>query len=134
MLAALRHVMSSHTLQDAKAVMRNNKYIELGTIKSGVYFTTKKLKALSMDYQESTDEYQRTQNGLVKEVVSIACKILFSYYVPVQRCAYPSYSNVYTRTGEPRHRHCTTRRNPQVSPIAGACTGGNSNPVSLTFL
>jgi len=69
--------MSLPIIQDAKAIMRNNKYIELGTIKSGVYFTTKKLKALSMDYQESTDEYQRTQNGLVKEVVTIACKIPF---------------------------------------------------------
>lgn len=56
--------------------MRNSKYIELGTIKSGVYFTTKKLKALSTDHQETTHEYQRTQSGLVKEVVSIACKIL----------------------------------------------------------
>ncbi|OAX37509.1 DNA mismatch repair protein, partial [Rhizopogon vinicolor AM-OR11-026] len=66
------------TKNDAKVIMRNNKYIELGTVKSGVYFTTKKLKALSMDYQESSDEYQRTQNGLVKEVVSIA-----STYTPV---------------------------------------------------
>lgn len=63
--------------------MRNSKYIELGTIKSGVYFTTKKLKALAMDYQESTNEYQRTQSGLVKEVVSIACKILFSCYLAI---------------------------------------------------
>ncbi|KAG1902378.1 DNA mismatch repair protein [Suillus fuscotomentosus] len=60
------------TKNDAKAIMRNNKYIELGTVKSGVYFTTKKLKALSTDHQEATHEYQRTQSGLVKEVVSIA--------------------------------------------------------------
>jgi DNA mismatch repair protein MSH2 len=65
--------------------MRNSKYIELGTIKSGVYFTTKKLKALAMDYQESTNEYQRTQSGLVKEVVSIACKILFSCYLAIYK-------------------------------------------------
>ncbi|KAG1800485.1 DNA mismatch repair protein MutS [Suillus plorans] len=54
-----------------ESIMRNNKYIELGTVKSGVYFTTKKLKALSMDHQEATHEYQRMQSGLVKEVVSI---------------------------------------------------------------
>ncbi|KAG1814852.1 muts domain V-domain-containing protein [Suillus variegatus] len=59
------------TKNDAKAIMWNNKYIELGTVKSGVYFTTKKLKALSMDHQEATHEYQRMQSGLVKEVVSI---------------------------------------------------------------
>ncbi|KAG1844486.1 DNA mismatch repair protein [Suillus subluteus] len=66
------------TKNDAKAIMRNSKYIELGTVKSGVYFTTKKLKALSTDHQETTHEYQRTQSGLVKEVVSIA-----STYTPV---------------------------------------------------
>ena len=47
-------------------------YIELGTNKSGVYFTTKKLRSLAMDYQEITDTYSRTQSGLVKEVVNIA--------------------------------------------------------------
>ncbi|KAG1850170.1 DNA mismatch repair protein MutS [Suillus subluteus] len=51
------------TKNDAKAIMRNSKYIELGTVKSGVYFTTKKLKALSTDHQETTHEYQRTQSG-----------------------------------------------------------------------
>ncbi|KAG2066034.1 DNA mismatch repair protein [Suillus decipiens] len=66
------------TKNDAKAILRNSKYIELGTVKSGVYFTTKKLKALSTDHQETTQEYQRTQSGLVKEVVSIA-----STYTPV---------------------------------------------------
>ncbi|KAG0708032.1 DNA mismatch repair protein [Suillus ampliporus] len=66
------------TKNDAKVIMRNSKYIELGTVKSGVYFTTKKLKALSTDHQEATHEYQRTQSALVKEVVSIA-----STYTPV---------------------------------------------------
>ena len=87
--------MGSPIIQDAKAIMRNNKYIELGTIKSGVYFTTKKLKALSMDYQESTDEYQRTQNGLVKEVVTIACKIPFLCYLAIHR-SFPLRTATYT--------------------------------------
>ncbi|KAG1815216.1 uncharacterized protein BJ212DRAFT_1360331 [Suillus subaureus] len=56
-LSVLRDVMSSHTHQDAGTVVRNSKYIELGTVKSGVYFTATKLKALSMDYQETTHEY-----------------------------------------------------------------------------
>ncbi|KAG1721396.1 DNA mismatch repair protein MutS [Suillus paluster] len=39
---------------DAKVIMRNSKYTELGTVKSGVYFTTKKLKGFSTDHQEAT--------------------------------------------------------------------------------
>ncbi|KAH7916001.1 DNA mismatch repair protein [Hygrophoropsis aurantiaca] len=66
------------TKNDAKVINRNKKYIELGTVKSGVYFTTKTLKELASDYQETTDEYSRMQSGLVKEVVSIA-----STYAPV---------------------------------------------------
>ncbi|EIW77166.1 DNA mismatch repair protein [Coniophora puteana RWD-64-598 SS2] len=66
------------TKNDAKVMMKNKKYIELGTIKSGVFFTTKKLKEFSGDFQETTAEYGRAQSGLVKEVVSIA-----STYTPV---------------------------------------------------
>lgn len=56
--------------------MKSKKYIELGTVKSGVYFTTKTLKSLATEYQETSEEYQRTQSGLVKEVVNIACEHL----------------------------------------------------------
>ncbi|KAG1859576.1 hypothetical protein DFJ58DRAFT_284084 [Suillus subalutaceus] len=56
------------TENDAKVIVRNSKYIELGSVN----FKTKKLKALSMDHQETTHEHQWTQGGLVKEVVSIA--------------------------------------------------------------
>ncbi|KAI9568665.1 DNA mismatch repair protein [Boletus coccyginus] len=66
------------TKNDAKAIAKSKTYIELGTIKSGVYFTTKKLKSLATDFQETNEEYQRTQSGLVKEVVNIA-----STYTPV---------------------------------------------------
>ncbi|KAH7924717.1 DNA mismatch repair protein [Leucogyrophana mollusca] len=66
------------TKNDAKVIHRSKKYIELGTVKSGVYFTTKSLKELAAEYQEITDEYSRAQSGLVKEVVSIA-----STYAPV---------------------------------------------------
>lgn len=59
--------------QDAKG-LSTKKYIELGTTKSGVFFTTKTLKRLAEDYKEYSDKYSRTQNGLVKEVVNIACE------------------------------------------------------------
>ncbi|KAG6879842.1 hypothetical protein C0992_010800 [Termitomyces sp. T32_za158] len=62
--------------QDSKALTK--KYIELGTIKSGVFFTTKKLKELAEDFKEHSQSYTRTQVGLVREVVNIA-----STYTPV---------------------------------------------------
>jgi DNA mismatch repair protein MSH2 len=62
-------------LQDAKNLPK--KYIELGTIKSGVYFTTKTLKRLAEDYKDLTQSYARTQGGIVREFVGIACKPCF---------------------------------------------------------
>ncbi|ETW75892.1 hypothetical protein HETIRDRAFT_152464 [Heterobasidion irregulare TC 32-1] len=56
------------TKNDAKAIQNKRKYIELGTIKSGVYFTTTGLKELAEEYQNATQAYSKTQSGLVKEV------------------------------------------------------------------
>lgn len=59
-------------LQDAKNLPK--KYIELGTNKSGVFFTTKSLKGLAEDFKDLSTNYIRTQSGLVKEIVNIACE------------------------------------------------------------
>ncbi|KAF9459138.1 DNA mismatch repair protein [Collybia nuda] len=64
------------TKNDAKGLSK--KYIELGTTKSGTFFTTKGLKSLAEDFAELSQSYSRTQSGLVKEVVNIA-----STYTPV---------------------------------------------------
>ncbi|KAH9933894.1 DNA mismatch repair protein [Fomitopsis serialis] len=63
---------------DAKSVTGKKGYIELGVTKGGNFFTTKALKELAVEYQETTEQYQKTQSGLVKEVVNIA-----STYAPV---------------------------------------------------
>ncbi|KAH9941212.1 DNA mismatch repair protein [Epithele typhae] len=64
---------------DSRAVTSDkNKWRELGTQKNGTYFTTPTLKDLSTEYIEVTEQYTRTQSGLVKEVVNIA-----STYTPV---------------------------------------------------
>lgn len=60
--------------QDARVITGKKKYPELGTLKSGVFFTTTPLRELANQYQETTDAYSRTQRGLVKEVVNIACE------------------------------------------------------------
>ncbi|RPD65678.1 DNA mismatch repair protein [Lentinus tigrinus ALCF2SS1-7] len=67
------------TKNDAKLLHEEpRKWTELGTLKSGVFFTTSALKSLSTEHSELTEQYSRTQSGLVKEVVNIA-----STYTPV---------------------------------------------------
>lgn len=54
-------------------VLRNNKnYIELQTVKAGVYFTTTQLRKLSQVYSNSCDEYNIKQRELIREVLSIS--------------------------------------------------------------
>ena len=58
-------------VQDSRLI-KGSGYHELSVIKAGTYFTTKKLKELATEYKETAEQYQRTQSGLVKEVVNIA--------------------------------------------------------------
>lgn len=55
------------------AILRNtgDSYIELQTVKAGVFFTTKKLRKLSEQYTEYSDEYNAKQKELIKEILSI---------------------------------------------------------------
>ena len=53
---------------------KNKEYIELATLKTGSYFTTRKLKNLAVEYQETTAQYKAKQSKLVSEIVSIASK------------------------------------------------------------
>ncbi|KAF8962360.1 DNA mismatch repair protein [Flammula alnicola] len=64
------------TKNDAKKLSK--RYIELGTNKGGVFFTTAVLKQHAEDFKEISTTYARTQSGLVKEVIEIAAT-----YVPV---------------------------------------------------
>ncbi|KAJ7484541.1 muts domain V-domain-containing protein [Mycena latifolia] len=66
------------TKNDAKALGKDKKYIELGMVKSGVYFTTKALRLHAEDHKDNSEQYAKAQSGLVKEVVNIA-----STYTPV---------------------------------------------------
>ncbi|KAG8994263.1 MutS-like protein [Tulasnella sp. JGI-2019a] len=66
------------TKNDAKVIQNKKGYSELQTLKGGVFFTTPELRDLSNRYRGTTDEYQRMQSGLVKEVIAIAAT-----YTPV---------------------------------------------------
>lgn len=57
-------------------MVKGSKYIELNTLKNGVFFTTRKLKDLAESYQETTELYSRTQRELVGHVVQIACEYI----------------------------------------------------------
>lgn len=66
--------------QDGKALTDDKRrWQELGTLKSGIFFTTSTLKDLSTEYTELTQQYSRTQSGLVKEVVNIACECMRAF-------------------------------------------------------
>jgi DNA mismatch repair ATPase MutS len=58
--------------QEAGKLKNKPKYIELAVQKSGTIFTTRALKGLSEEHSELTQQYEKQQRSLVKEVVAIA--------------------------------------------------------------
>ncbi|ODV85826.1 hypothetical protein CANARDRAFT_27910 [[Candida] arabinofermentans NRRL YB-2248] len=66
------------TRNDSSCLRGNKKYRELSTVKAGVYFTTSELSQLSTQIKNLQEDYQRAQNDVVKEIISIA-----STYSPV---------------------------------------------------
>ncbi|KAM3513618.1 hypothetical protein MY11210_002724 [Beauveria gryllotalpidicola] len=66
------------TRQEAGCIRNKAKYQECSTQKNGVYFTTKKLQAYRREHDQLSQNYNRTQSGLVHEVVQVAAS-----YCPV---------------------------------------------------
>jgi DNA mismatch repair protein MSH2 len=60
------------TRNEAGSIRNKKEYKEIATQKNGVYFTTNKLKDLNRDMDQATQNYDRTQRGLVDEVVNVA--------------------------------------------------------------
>ncbi|KAF8966003.1 MutS-like protein, partial [Entomortierella lignicola] len=63
---------------DSSCLRNKSNYIELTTQKNGVLFTTTKMRAASQSFSEASQEYERTQSSLAKEVIGIV-----STYCPV---------------------------------------------------
>lgn len=105
--------------QDARAIHNKRKYIELGTVKSGVYFTTTRLKGLALEHQEATEAYARTQSGLVKEVVSIAGTALRLTAVPRVLIKFHVGSYLYAGVGVAQRNFGAPGRHSQVMSIVG---------------
>ncbi|KAK4094275.1 hypothetical protein Purlil1_1766 [Purpureocillium lilacinum] len=66
------------TRQEAGCIRNKSKYQECSTQKNGVYFTTKKMQGYRREYDQLSQNYNRTQSSLVNEVVQVA-----SSYCPV---------------------------------------------------
>ena len=66
------------TRTEAGCIRNKSKYQECSTQKNGVYFTTKTMQAHRREYDQLSANYNRTQSGLVHEVVNVA-----SSYCPV---------------------------------------------------
>ena len=66
------------TRTEAATIRNKSRYQECSTQKNGVYFTTQKLQSIRREFDQLSENYNRTQSSLVNEVVSVA-----STYCPV---------------------------------------------------
>jgi len=66
------------TRTEAGCIRNKSNYQECSTQKNGVYFTTKKLQSFRREFDQLSQNYNRTQSSLVNEVVGVAAS-----YCPV---------------------------------------------------
>jgi DNA mismatch repair protein MSH2 len=66
------------TRTEASCIRNKSKYQECSTQKNGVFFTTQKLQSIRREFDQLSENYNRTQVSLVNEVVSVAAS-----YCPV---------------------------------------------------
>ena len=66
------------TRTEAGCIRNKKQYQECSTQKNGVFFTTTTLSGLRREFDQLSENYNRTQSGLVNEVVSVAAS-----YCPV---------------------------------------------------
>lgn len=59
------------TRNDAKELRKHKEYIELSTVKAGIYFSTKELRNIADTTSTLEKEYERQQSSLVREIVDI---------------------------------------------------------------
>ena len=66
------------TRNEAGCIRNKTGYQECSTQKNGVYFTTREMQSMRREFDQLSENYNRTQSGLVNEVVNVA-----SSYCPV---------------------------------------------------
>ncbi|CAK4031760.1 DNA mismatch repair msh-2 [Lecanosticta acicola] len=60
------------TRNESSMIRNKADYQEISTQKAGVYFTTKNLTQMKRDFEQLTENYNRTQSGLASEVINVA--------------------------------------------------------------
>ena len=60
------------TRNEAGCIRNKKQYQECSTQKNGVYFTTSAMITMRREYDQLSENYNRTQSGLVSEVVNVA--------------------------------------------------------------
>ena len=60
------------TRTEASAIRNKKQYTENSTQKNGVYFSTVNIQNMRREHSQLSENYNRTQSGLVSEVVSVA--------------------------------------------------------------
>lgn len=68
----LRWLLTAPPLQEAGCIRNKREYQECSTQKNGVYFTTSTMQSLRREHDQLSSNYNRTQHGLVHEVVCVA--------------------------------------------------------------
>lgn len=66
------------TRTEAGCIRNKKAYQEISTQKNGVYFTTSTMQSMRREHDQLSENYNRTQSGLVTEVVNVAAS-----YCPV---------------------------------------------------
>jgi DNA mismatch repair protein MSH2 len=66
------------TRNEAGCIRNKSKYLECSTQKNGVFFTTNALQSMRREFDQLSENYNRTQSSLVNEVVNVAAS-----YCPV---------------------------------------------------
>lgn len=66
------------TRTEAGCIRNKKAYQEISTQKNGVYFTTHEMQSMRREHDQLSENYNRTQSGLVTEVVNVAAS-----YCPV---------------------------------------------------
>ncbi|CCH44419.1 DNA mismatch repair protein [Wickerhamomyces ciferrii] len=59
------------TRTEERSIRGKSKFIELQTVKAGVFFTTEEMKDISLESSEIQAKYNKQQRSLVKEIISI---------------------------------------------------------------
>ncbi|KAL9102528.1 MAG: hypothetical protein Q9163_002337 [Psora crenata] len=107
------------TRTEAGCIRNKKQYQECSTQKNGVYFATSTMQSLRREHDQLSENYNRTQGGLVAEVVSVAAS-----YCPVleKLAAVLSHMDVIVSFAHVSVHAPTSYVRPKLHPRGGGST------------